>query len=185
MTTVSYTKLATEFSLVVEELPPLAVQYLLQYGFAQSLQDSVAGRAKAVREELFQAESAKFQEANPKATEEEIEEHLDAWGEANAETIADQVDLAVLAAMGKRMDAIKAGTVATRGAAEAKDPYAAIIREALVAAAKAKGKKLPKADSDEYKALVGKFREAKQDWLVAELERRKAAVAGDDFDIEL
>lgn len=81
-----------------------------------------------------------------------------------------------------RWDAGCKGEVATRGTAEPKDPAAGIVRELLVAMAKKQGKKLPKADSDEYKALSAKVRESKADWIAAEMARRAEAV---DIDIEL
>ena len=59
MTKVTYTHAtAGELSLETSTLPESAISYLLQYGFSQSLQDSIAGRAKAVREELFKAYTA-------------------------------------------------------------------------------------------------------------------------------
>lgn len=185
MSKLSYTKLGNEFTLDTEQLNEAGFAYLLQYGFAQSLQDSVAGRAKAVKEELIKAKAAEIARDHADETDEGREELLADWLNTEAESIADQIDMDVLGTMQKRFDAILAGTVATRAAAEPKDPYAAIIREALQSAAKAKGKKLPKADSDEYKALAERFRTAKAEWLAEELERRQAALADDDFDIEV
>jgi hypothetical protein len=161
MTKLSY----KAFSIDTEAVAPAGIEYLLQYGFAQSMQDCIAGRAKAVREEL--AEKMKQPDAI-QLTDAEIETAVEA--DLNG-------------ALGKRMDAILAGTVAVRQAAEAKDPASGIVRELLVAWAKSKGGKLPKADSDEYKALAAKMRAAKADHIAAELARRAEAVA--DIDIDL
>lgn len=51
MTTLTYGRHGQTYSTKVEDLPAEAIAYLLQYGWAQSLQDSVAGRAKKVRDE--------------------------------------------------------------------------------------------------------------------------------------
>jgi hypothetical protein len=123
MTKLSY----KAFSIDTEAVAPAGIEYLLQYGFAQSMQDCIAGRAKAVREEL--AEKMKQPDAI-QLTDAEIEAAVEA-------------DLK--GALGKRMDAILAGTVAVRQAAEAKDPASGIVRELLVAWAKSKGGKLPQS----------------------------------------
>jgi hypothetical protein len=167
MTTLSYERNGKVYSTEVETLPPTAIAYLLQYGFSQSLQDSIAGRAKAVVEELLPP-IAERKPGFVVPTQEQIDAVV-------AEDIEGQLN--------KRLDAIKAGNVATRGTSVARDPAAGIVRELLVAWAKAKGGKLPKADSDEYKALADKMRAAKADWIKAELARR-AEVAG-EIDIEL
>lgn len=162
---VQYTRDGVEYALETGNLPETAISYLLQYGFAQSLQDSIAGRAKAVRDEMVEEGKKEGSEA---PTEAEIVEAI-------------KQDIA--GTLAKRMDAISRGEVATRGEGVARDPAAGIIREILVASAKKAGKKLPKADSDEYKAMVAKVREAKADYIKAELERR--AAAADEIDIDL
>lgn len=164
MTKLSYTREGTEFAIETATLPEAAITYLLQYGFAQSLQDSIAGRAKAVRDEMV-AEGKK--EGNEAPTEAEI---------------AEAIKQDLLGTLEKRMNAIMAGTVATRSPGAPKDEAAGIVREILLAHAKSKGLKLPKADSDEYAALAAKVREAKADYIKGELARRKEAVA---LDIEL
>lgn len=157
----SYTHtVAGELTLDTETLPQAALDYLLQYGFSQSLQDSIAGRAKAVREEVLKD--------NPEASEADIKE---------------AVDNELTGALLKRLDAIKAGEVATRGSGTPRDPAAGIVREMLQAIAKKQGKKLPKADSPEYAAMAAKVRAAKATEIAAELERRRNAV--DDLDIEI
>lgn len=167
MTKVSYSRDGVEYALEVETLPATAIAYLLQYGFAQSLQDSIAGRAKAVRDELT---------TKPEGAAGD-------WQPPSEAAIAEAIKSDLAGTLAKRMDAISRGEVASRGQAEPKDPAAGIVRELLVAYAKSKGKKLPKADSDEYKAMAAKMREAKAEWIAAELARR-AAVA-DEIDIDL
>ncbi|HUP81175.1 MAG TPA: hypothetical protein VM260_21675, partial [Pirellula sp.] len=51
MTTVSYVRNGKTYSADVESMKPETIAYLLQYGWAQSLQDSIAGLAKKVAEE--------------------------------------------------------------------------------------------------------------------------------------
>lgn len=168
MTTLSYERNGKVYSTEVETLPAAAIAYLLQYGFSQSLQDSIAGRAKAVREEMSTI-------PDPKP---------DGWlGVASEATILIGIESDLDGTLSKRLDAIKAGTVATRGPGVARDPAAGIVRELLVAWSKAKGGKLPKADSDEYKALAGKMSAAKADYIKAELTRRAALDA--EINIEL
>ena len=58
------------------------------------------------------------------------------------------------------------------------------VEEFLAAIAQAQGKKLPKADSDEYRALLRKVAEAKADAIVAEATRRTDAQSL-TLDIEL
>lgn len=77
-----------DFDVHVTDLPNTAIAYLLQYGFAKSLQDSVAGLAKKTREELAKSD--------PDADEEEIDLQVE-------ETVGD--------AQRKRFDAILSGTV--------------------------------------------------------------------------
>jgi hypothetical protein len=137
--------------------------YLLQYGFSQSLQDSIAGRAKSVREEMTDAKDKPA-----------------GWTVPSEAVIAAAIDADIDGMLQKRSAAILAGTVAVR-TSEPKDPWAGIIREILVKSAAKQGKKLPKADSDEYKALVEKVRTSKADWITKELARR----AKMDMDIEL
>lgn len=165
------------FTLDTATITPEGIAYLLQYGFSQSLQDCVAGRAKKVRDEYTKAYETALAASERDGTEEPdpIDE--------------DEVEAAVEAdlqgAMGKRLDAIRDGSVAIRvhSGNEAKDPTSGIVRELLVAWAKSKGGKLPKADSEEYRALAGKMRELKADYIATELERRRSAVA--ELDIEL
>lgn len=167
MTTLSYERGGKTYTTEVETLPATAIAYLLQYGFSQSLQDSIAGRAKAVADEML-----------PPVADRKADFVVPTQAQIDAAVASD-----IEGQLGKRLDAIKAGSVATRGAGVARDPAAGIVRELLVAWAKAKGGKLPKADSDEYKALAAKMSAAKADWIKAELERR--AAVGAEIDIEL
>lgn len=164
MTTLSYERNGKTYSTEVETLPATAIAYLLQYGFSQSLQDSIAGRAKAVEQEL--------RNPDPKPQ---------GWVLLPDDQITNAIASDIEGTLNKRLDAIVAGNVATRGPGTARDPAAGIVRELLVAWAKGKDKKLPKADSDEYKALAEKMRTAKADYIKAELERRATV----DIDIEL
>lgn len=167
MTKLSYERGGKTYEAESTALPETAIAYLLQYGFSQSLQDSIAGRAKAVAEEML-----------PPVMDRKPDFVVPTQAQIDAAVAAD-----IDGQLGKRLDAIVAGTVATRGPGAAKDPTSGIVRELLVAWAKGKDKKLPKADSDEYKALAAKMREAKADWIKAELERR--ATVADEIDIEL
>ena len=143
------------------------LDYLLQYGFSQSLQDSIAGRAKAVRDELT---------TRPEGNTD--------WNMPDEATIEAAIAEDIDGMLQKRMNAILAGTVAVRGSAAPRDPAAGIVRELLVAWAKAKGKKLPKADSDEYAQLAAKMREVKADHIKAELARRAEAAADIEIDLD-
>lgn len=166
MTKLSYERNGKVYETESSTLPETAIAYLLQYGFSQSLQDSIAGRAKAVEQELL----------NPDPKPE-------GWTAPDKATIDTAVQQDLDGTLSKRLDAIIAGSVATRGPGVARDPSAGIVRELLVAWAKAKGGKLPKADSDEYKALADKMRAAKAEFIAAELARR--ATVADEIDIEL
>ena len=167
MTKLSYSRNGQDYTLDTTALPQAALDYLLQYGFSQSLQDSIAGRAKAVREEMLaRPENAPADWTPPSETE-------------IAEMVSDDAHGTLL----KRLDAIRNGSVATRGPAAPRDETAGIVREILLSIAKAKGVKLPKADSEEYAKMAGRVREAKAEYIAAELERRKNAVAEIELDL--
>lgn len=136
-------------SVVIDGLNAKAVEYLLQYGWAQSLQDCIAGREKKVREEIL----AK----NPDASKEEIE-------------TAQAADL--IGALGKRMDAILAGTVSTR----TKLPkFEAFAKRKFLAAAKKAGKKVP----ENFDELLSQFIDLNRQKLEKMFEAEKAS----DFEI--
>jgi hypothetical protein len=164
MPKLTYARDGAEYAVEINTLSPEALAYLLQYGWAQSLQDSIAGRAKAVREE--------YAKNQPEAEEDEV-------------LAAIKADVA--GTLAKRMDAILSGTI---GQSQGKAPtllpgrskeFRAVTREWLAAWAKSKGKKLPKADTPEYAALVTKFAEAKSADIQAEAERR---MAGADVELD-
>lgn len=137
-----YSRHGVEFTLDPNTLPGEAIAYLLQYGFAQSLQDCVAGRAKKVRDE----------------------------GGSEENVVSDEIGT-----MQKRLDAIIAGSVnsGTRGP---RDPFGSMVakvaKEFLAAYARSKGKKLPKAGTDEMKELLAKFTTAKKAEIEAEAKLR-------------
>ena len=169
MTKLTYTREGQEFSCDVESLPPAALAYLLQYGWAQSLQDCIAGRAKAVREE--------FAENAAKGLGVPLDEA----------TIAAAVSADILGTLAKRADAIRAGEVGVRSPVASILPgrsagFISVAKEWLRAYAKAKGLKLPKADSDDYRALLAKYAQAMGEKIEAEAARRAATL---DVDLDL
>lgn len=149
---VKFEKEGVEFNVDTATLPQVSIDYLLQYGFAQSMQDCIAGRAKAVRAETL--------EKNKNASE-------------------DDIDLAILSdiegRLGKRFDAIKAGSV---GVSAPRDPVATLAREQVRAALKGR-----KVDAEKLDSLVQAHVAKNRDALVAELARRKAAQVEVDLDI--
>jgi len=150
---VTYTRDGTTFAVDVEKLPPKSLEYLLQYGFAQSLQDSIAGRAKAVRAEC-----------------------VEKGGMTEAEIVA-AVEADIAGQLGKRQDAIAAGTV---GTPSPRDPVATLAREQVKAALAKAGKKV---DADKLAELVAGHVEKNRTALVAELNRRKEELPEVDLDI--
>jgi hypothetical protein len=115
------------YSTEVEALPPKSIEYLLQYGWSQSLQDCIAGNAKAVRVDLTERATA----AGKKVSEAEIEA-----------AIAQDLDGALM----KRSASIVAGTMDERAGVQ-RDPLETMKRQMAVAmvraAFKAKNAKLP------------------------------------------
>lgn len=143
-------------------LKPETIKYLLQYGWAQSLQDSIAGREKKVRDEI----AAQNATGLAVLAEDEIE----------AQVAAD-----IEGALGKRMDGILAGTVSSRAVGEPKDQLRAVandmVRKALAAAKK-------KATKEQVKELVDQILAdpARREKVQAEFDRRKASA---DLEIEI
>lgn len=167
MTTLSYSRHGTAFAVDVETLSPKAIAYLLQYGWSQSLQDSVAGRAKKVRDEMTEKDA-----------------------DVSADDISAAVESDELGTMQKRMDAILNDTIGERSASVLLTPFEkafnAICSEKLKEYAKGKNKKLPKVDSDEYKAIWEKFAEAnKESFTNAANERLEAAKKVSTVEIEI
>lgn len=155
MTKLTYTRDGVEYACDVESLPAPALAYLLQYGWAQSLQDCIAGRAKVVRDEMA------------------------GQGEA---AIAAAVQADIAGTLAKRADAIKTGTVAKREGKSTghSKPFLGVAREMLAAVAKARGLTMPKAKA--YAELLERFIAARRGAIQAEVERRAATVAVDlDF----
>ena len=160
MEKLAYTRNGKEYSIVAKSdatdaielladafgVPVVSIEYALQYGFKQSLQDAAAQPA---------SEAAKEDEATP-------------------ESIAAAID----GAMSKRLDAIRAGTVAIRGGGvRVTDPFESAVRdvidEVLAKSAKKSGKKLPKGD--ELIALRAKVRAANTAAIESEAKRRVAS----------
>lgn len=132
-------------------VPVKSADYLVRYGFKQSLQDSAAQPAKAAKDE------------------------------------GGDVPAAIVAAMGKRLDAIKSGNVSVRGgAARVTDPFESMVRkvidEILAKNAKSKGKKLPKGD--ELVALRKSVYDANKSAIDAEANKRLAAQSAIDVDVD-
>lgn len=157
---VKYVRNGETFSVDTESLPPKSIEYLLQYGFSQSLQDCIAGREKKVKDEL--AEKA------PDAADDEI-----------ASAVASDIS----GTLQKRLDAIVAGTVGVRVAGEAKDPLLAVARDMIRKAIAKAGKKLDmknEAHKAAFDKLVSDLLAEKRAVVEAEKKRRDEAA-----DIEL
>lgn len=113
---VTFEKEGTVYSVDTDTLPQASLDYLWQYGFAQSLQDCIAGRAKAVRAEREKAGDS-----------------------------ADDIELAVMSdiegKLAKRVDAIVAGTM---GLPTTRDPVATLAKEIVERHVREMGKKVSK-----------------------------------------
>lgn len=149
---VTFEKEGTVYAVDTATLPQASIDYLLQYGFAQSMQDCIAGRAKAVRAER-----------------------------AEAGDDEDTIVLAIMAdiegKLGKRMDAIKAGTM---GLPTTRDPVLTLAKEIVARHVAEKGKKVSKEKLAELAAV---YAEKSRPALLAELERRKAVPSDIDLDV--
>lgn len=146
-----------DFSITITDIPASGIYYLLQYGFAKSVQDSVAGMKKKLTEE-------KGEDGEPKFT-------------------ADEVEAQLREAQQERITRILEGTIGTRTAgAPRATPFEAMVTKvakAMLKAAAAKIKKvLPKADSEEYEALLAGFT-AKHKERIEEEAKRRMEVATD------
>jgi hypothetical protein len=162
-----YKKDDTVFSVEAESLPAVSVAYLMQYGWAQSLQDSIAGAAKAKRSDLEATDAYKN-------------------GEMDDDELADEIDLFVLGKLEARAKAIREGTVGAR-VSEPRDPVTKLAREQVLAALKAKGKKVDlKTDDGKaiFEKLVAQHVEKSGDAIRAEVARRKAAEAPVEIDLD-
>lgn len=149
---VSFEKAGKVFAVDVEKLPAESVAYLLQYGWNQSLQDCIAGRAKAVKDE--------YEEKCKKDGE-----------EVDSDELAEAIKSDILGNLSKRFDAILAGNVGVR-AGRPRDELRAIAQEMVKRALVKAGKK---ATKEKFTELVDNLLTEKRDIVQAELDRRKAA----------
>ena len=156
------------FSAESGDLPEKAIAYLLQYGFTQSMQDAVAGSAKAVKDlaAACRAGGDGFDKAHAKwlkwAKDCNMIEDLDFANNEHVELFAKR---AVTKDAEERFMAILAGTVGTRGGGPRLDPVERVMREiaeaAIKAQCKSKGIKLPSdAEMKEYVRLFLEANEA-------------------------
>ena len=160
MTELSYEREGTKFVATVEQLPAASIAYLLQYGWAQSLQDTIAGLAKAKAQELHETDDYKS-------------------GKLTDGNVADEVSLAILAQLEKRQAAILAGTIGVR-VGTVRDPLAGLAREQVKTALAKKGIKVEKEKLAELVAShIAKNGEA----LRAELARRAADAVEVELDV--
>jgi len=113
---VNYERDGNSFTLDTATLTPAGVDYLLQYGFAQSLQDSVAGEAKRVRAERAKA------------------------GDTESE-IVEAISEAIAGKLGKRYDSIAASEM---GLPSTREPLAALAKELVNRKLAKEGKKVSK-----------------------------------------
>jgi hypothetical protein len=136
-------------------LPAASLAYLLQYGWAQSLQDCIAGRAKKVREEMDAQNVA----------------GTHSWSD---DEIAEAVEVDLDAMLAKRSAAIIQGTMGARESV-ARDPFETacnrIASEMLAAHLKANKVSL-KRDSDKWKELHAQVRVKYAEKIEAEAKRR-------------
>lgn len=143
-------------------LSDAGMKYLLAYGWAKSLQDSVAGRKKALM-----AGDAVAHPPVPPMTEDEAEAKL--------------VEI-----MTKRADAIVAGEVGSRSGGPRITKLERVMRnvaaEIIKAAAAKAGKKLPKGEA--WQTLVSSYVAKHEDAVREEAERRMATTA-DEADLDL
>lgn len=163
MTTLQYSRNGKTYTAEVENLPAKSIEYLLQYGFAQSLQDCIAGREKKVREEINARVVEGVEQLEP-------------------DEITSQVHSDIEGMLGKRLDAIVAGTVGTRSIGESRDTLTTVARDM---ARKALAKKNMKADKDRFAAIVQDLLNDpdKRAKVQAEFDRRKALDVEVDLDV--
>ena len=167
MTTLIYGRYDATFSTQVESLPAKALEYLLQYGWAQSLQDSIAGAEKTKRLELMETDQFKV------------------MLEANREQfLADEVQLHILAKLEARMKSIMDGTIGAR-VGQPRDPITSLAREQIKGALAKAGKKIDtktEAGKAQFESLVAAHVAKNGDKLRAELARRAEAPVEIDLD---
>jgi hypothetical protein len=160
------------FSTPVDSLPPAAVAYLLQYGFGKSLQDAASGVVKATQAIVVAG-------GEPLTV---------LQGEFPGVADEDLPRAAANAKMQARYEAILSGTVGTRmgtsgpKATSLDVEIGKVAREFLRKAAKTAGKTLPKADSDDYKALLERYSAKNSQVIKDEAERRMGSAQVEDLD---
>lgn len=147
-------------SVRVSDITAEGIAYLLQYGYSQSLQDSIAGLDKKVR-----ADVEKFAKALTVDTPTD---------DAGINALAEMVEEDKLA---DRSAKILAGTIGAPSGVPrltGDDKLAdGIAREWLRAKAAEIKHKLPVADSDEYRDFVAAMLDQNRDEIMAEVEARK------------
>jgi len=130
-----------------------SVAYLIDYGYGKSMNDSVAGRAKAIESEMVEEAKKKGKAAPTKA--------------AIEKAISDDFK----ARLGKRHDAIVAGTLSAGGSRDGLKTLASeIVRERL------KAESL-KATPEQFEALVNDMLANRRDALLKEKEIRATRAA--------
>lgn len=147
------------------KLPEISQSYLVHYGFQQSMQDCIAGTAKEA--------SADYAEQCKKAKK-----------KPNDVDMAAAVKTAIEAQLGKRLDAIVAGTVGIRSHAP-RDPLMTIAREEIwVALRKPENEQKKKAiqalekdaRNDKLQELAKGHLEKNRARIEAEHQRRQGSV---------
>lgn len=140
-----------------DKITPAGIAYLLQYGWAKSLQDSVAGRKKAM---------LAGDDETPPMTEDEAEAKL-------------------IEIMTKRAEAIVAGEVGQRSGGPRISKLERVMRnvaaEIVKAAAAKKGRKLPKGEA--YQNLISAYIAKNEAAVREEAERRMESVSEEADDI--
>lgn len=146
-------------SIDVSKIAPVGIDYLLQYGFAKSLQDSVAGLKKDVL-------------ANRKDYEKDI---------ADGEALSDEelAEVVIEDKLQSRFEAIVAGTVGTRSTGARHTGVEKVMRDIAreVIFARAVEKKVKRPEGDNLRDLVEKYL-ANHAEVKALAEARMAATAG-------
>jgi hypothetical protein len=137
--------LAQHFAIAESSVP-----YLLQYGYDQSMQDSIAGRAKRLRDKTH-------------------EDAVKAGTTVDVDQLDRDVEADIQGALGKRHDAIVAGTVGTR-LGRPTDPLHAIAKDIVWAHLTAKGHKIGKSGD----VTVANALELVSDFLANPANRAKA-----------
>ena len=140
--------------LALADVSTAGLNYLLQYGYTQSMQDAVAGLAKAVK-----GNPAKYRK--PSETSLSIEALVE-------RVLTDKLN--------ERENAIVSGTIGTRKTGPKLSSLERMVqtvgKERLAAAASAKGRKLPAVGSDQFKNLLEAYIEKYADDVMAEAKTR-------------